>query len=127
MILVDTSVWVYHLNRSEERLQALLEAGEVSCHPFVIGELAVGNLRPREEMLRLLQYLPSATVATEPEMLRFISEKKLYGVGIGYVDIHLLLSVLLSPESLLWTRDKRLAAVADALKITVRISQARPD
>ena len=117
MILVDTSVWIDHLRASDERMTQLLLAGQVLAHPFVIGELALGNLRNRDRVLGALQDMPQAAVATEPEVLRFIGEKALFGLGIGYVDSHLLAAVLLKPGSWLWTRDKRLLAAGAQLGI----------
>jgi predicted nucleic acid-binding protein len=117
MILVDTSIWIDHLRASDEQLARLLETGQVLAHPFVIGELALGNLRNRDAVLGALQDMPQAAVATEPEVLRFIGEKCLFGLGIGYIDAHLLAAVLLTPGSLLWTRDKRLLAASSRLSI----------
>ena len=117
MILVDTSIWIDHLRASDERLTQLLAAGQVLVHPFVIGELALGNLRNRDTVLGALQDMPQATVATEPEVLRFIGTKSLFGLGIGYIDAHLLAAVLLTPGALLWTRDKRLLAASVQLSV----------
>ncbi len=112
MILVDTSVWVDHLRDGDSSLVGLLQRAEVLCHPWVIGELALGQLSKREEILGLLAGLPQATLATENEVLAVIDLHKLHGRGIGYVDVQLLASTLLTPEARLWTRDKRLAAAA---------------
>lgn len=117
MILVDTSIWIDHLRASDEQLSQLLVAGQVLVHPFVMGELALGNLRNRDTVLGPLQDMPQAAVATEPEVLRFIGEKGLFGLGIGYIDAHLLAAVRLTPGSLLWTRDKRLLAASVQLGI----------
>ena len=118
MILVDTSIWIDHLRVSDERLARLLDACQVLAHPFVTGELALGNLGNRNAVLGALQDLPQAGVATEPEVLRFIELKGLFGLGIGYIDAHLLAAVLLTPGSLLWTRDKRLLAASAQLGIS---------
>ncbi len=115
MILVDTSVWVDHLRAGDETLVALLSSGRVVMHPFVLGELACGNLRHRAEVLALLKDLPQATVARDEEVLFFIERQALMGRGIGYVDAHLLAAVALDGTSRLWTRDKRLHAVAEKL------------
>lgn len=112
MILVDTSVWVEHFRVTEATLTALLEAGQVLMHPFVIGELALGNLRQRASVLALLRDLPTAVVATDQEVIQLIERNRLAGQGIGYVDAHLLASVRLTAGSSIWTLDKRLAAVA---------------
>lgn len=114
MILVDTSVWVDHFRKAQEDLEGLLNEGLVLCHPFVIGELACGNLKNRDEILSLLDALPKAKVASHEEVLHLVSERKLHGKGLGWVDVHLLAAALLS-ESPLWTRDKTLAAVAREL------------
>lgn len=112
MILVDTSVWIDHLRRREPTLTAMLDAGQILMHPFVLGELACGNLARRSEVLSLMQNLPQAAVATDAEALDFIERHGLMGRGIGYVDVHLLASVALVGASSLWTRDARLAIVA---------------
>jgi len=117
MILVDTSVWVDHLRDGTPALAAALEQGRVLTHPFVLGELACGNLKNRGEVLQLLGELPAAPMATDPEALDFIERRALMGRGIGYVDVHLLASVALAGTAQLWTRDKRLAAVAADLKL----------
>ena len=114
MILVDTSVWVDHLRRGDAALAELLAAGEVAAHPFVVGELACGTLRPRSEVIRLLNELPAATTATHDEVMHFITAQRLAGRGIGYVDVHLLAAAAMD-GLLVWTRDKSLGAVATRL------------
>jgi predicted nucleic acid-binding protein len=116
VILVDTSVWIDHLRKPEPRLIAALEAGQALTHPFV-GELACGNLKNRVELLSLLLDLPRAPVATEAEALDFIDRRELMGRGIGYLDVHLLASAALAGTARLWTRDKRLAAVAEGFQL----------
>jgi predicted nucleic acid-binding protein len=111
VILVDTSLWVEHLRRGLPRLATLLQEGEVLIHPQVIGELACCNLRNRHQVLELLQGLPTATVASDAEVLLLIEGDRLMGRGIGYIDAHLLASARLS-HCRLWTQDRRLAAVA---------------
>jgi predicted nucleic acid-binding protein len=126
MILVDTSVWVDHLRRNHARLKALLEAGQVLIHSFVIGELALGNLRQREAILQSLQDLPKAVSAGDGEVLGFIERNALFGLGIGYVDAQLLASARLS-AALLWTHDKRLHEVAIRLGLAAQDSgKAKP-
>jgi predicted nucleic acid-binding protein len=120
VILVDTSVWVDHLRRGDNLLAELLNAGEVLAHPFVIGEIALGNLRQRKVVLEALSDLPQATVATDAEAIRFIDRHALAGRGIGYLDVHLLAAVRLTSGSALWTRDKRLHGVAEQLGLTMR-------
>lgn len=115
MIVVDTSVWIDHLRTSDAALSRLLEAGQVLVHPFVIGELALGNLKNRSAVIGLLQELPRTPVATDEEVLQFIDRQGLFGLGIGYIDAHLLAATKLTAGSVLWTRDKRLQAVASRL------------
>lgn len=115
MILVDTSIWIDHLRQGDERLSNLLNQGQVLAHPFVIGELALGNLQNRGAILDALQDLPQTPVATDSEVLGFIQENFLYGRGIGYIDAHLLAAVRLSPGAMLWTRDNRLLAAGKKL------------
>jgi predicted nucleic acid-binding protein len=115
VILVDSSVWVDHLRRGDATLAGLLENGRVLAHPFVTGELALGSLKKRAVILTDLQSLPQAVIAHDEEVLRFIDQYTLYGLGIGYIDAHLLTSVRLTAGGSLWTRDKRLHAVAERL------------
>jgi predicted nucleic acid-binding protein len=117
VILVDTSVWIDHLRSGEPLLVAVLEGGRVMMHPFVLGEVACGNLANRSEVLELLGGLPAAPTATDPEALEFIERRTLMGRGIGYIDVHLLASIALSDDARLWTRDRRLAAVATELDL----------
>jgi predicted nucleic acid-binding protein len=107
VILVDTSVWVEHLRRGSPRLRLLLEEGEVLCHPHVVGELACGSLVRRTELLGLLRALPKATLASEAEAHRLVDAHRLHGRGIGWIDVHLVASALLSGAGL-WTLDRRL-------------------
>lgn len=118
MILVDTSVWIDHLRREDQQLAKLLEVGRVLTHPFVIGELALGNLRQRDLVLGALSDLPQANVASDKETMHFIDQFALFGLGIGYVDAHLLGAVRLTLGALLWTRDRRLRVAASQLGLT---------
>lgn len=122
MILVDASVWINHLRAADERLTTLLDQDEVLGHPFVTGELALGNLRQREIVLSDLRDLPQAAVATDEEVLQFINRQPLFGRGIGYVDAHLLAAVrLTAADARLWTRDKRLQTVAAELGVAAML------
>jgi predicted nucleic acid-binding protein len=112
VILVDTSIWVDHLRTGDLRLADLLDRGVVAVHPFVIGEIACGSLANRLAVLELLGDLPQSAVATGDELLAFIERHALHGKGMGYVDVHLLASTVLTASALLWTRDKRLNAAA---------------
>lgn len=117
MILVDTSVWVDYLRADDAKLAVLLNISQLLMHPFVIGELACGNLSNRTEVIALLKDLPRSAVATDEEVLFFIERHALMGRGIGYVDAHLLSAVSLSDGTRLWTRDKHLRTIAEALKL----------
>jgi predicted nucleic acid-binding protein len=117
MILVDTSVWVDHLRDGDKILAELLNTSRVLAHPFVIGEIALGHLRRRETILEALHDLPQAPPATDAEVLALIAGNGLAGLGIGYIDAHLLASARIA-ASQLWTRDRRLARVAGALGLT---------
>lgn len=116
MILVDTSVWVHHLRTGSARLGALLQDEQVFSHPFVVGELACGNLRNREEILTLLAALPEVRVADHHEVLHLVGSTRLYGRGLGWVDAHLLASALIS-QCGLWTLDRPLQRAAATLRI----------
>jgi predicted nucleic acid-binding protein len=116
MVLVDTSVWVEHLRRGLPELARQLDAAVVVCHPFVMGELACGHLHHRREILELLQTLCTAPVATHAEVLHFIESHRLMGLGLGYVDVHLLASGALAGLSL-WTLDRPLQAAAARLHV----------
>jgi len=116
MILVDTSVWINHLRDNDEHLKQLLLKGSVMCHSHVIGELACGNIKNRNEILSFLNALPIAPLIEFNEFLYFVEKHQLNGIGIGFVDIHLLASSKLA-QSKLWTEDKRLIAAASKLGI----------
>lgn len=120
MVLIDTSVWVDHLRARNEILLQLLIDENALMHPFVVGEVALGTLRGRKAILQMFGELPQAPVASPSEVLQLIERQQLFGIGIGYVDAHLLASVRLTPYGKLWTRDKRLAAAA--LKMGVALA-----
>jgi predicted nucleic acid-binding protein len=123
MILADTSIWIDHFRRSDLQLAQLLERGDVAMHPFVIGELLLGRVPRIAEMIDDLNTLPKATVASPEEVLSFIVARRLPGAGIGYVDAHLLAAAALTPETLVWTRDKRLLAAAQSLSLAAEIRE----
>ncbi|OGD20656.1 MAG: ribonuclease [Candidatus Aminicenantes bacterium RBG_13_59_9] len=116
MVLVDTSVWISHLQSGNARLRELLEEGKVISHPFIMGELACGNLKNRREILSLLKTLPAAVEARHEEVLQLIENHRLMGLGLGYVDVHLLAAALLTSVPL-WTSDKSLKDAAVRLRI----------
>lgn len=115
MVLVDTSVWVDHLRKGNVGLVSLLDDGAVVCHPFIVGELACGVIKNRQEILSLLQSLPEAETASPDEVLQFIETHGLAGRGIGYVDTHLLAAAVLSSVPL-WTLDKKLGLASAELR-----------
>jgi predicted nucleic acid-binding protein len=123
MILADTSIWIDHFRRSDSRLARFLDHGDVVMHPFVLGELALGYVPKIAEMIKDLRTLPKAAVADTDEVLEFVAHRALSGSGIGYVDAHLLASAALAPETLLWTRDKRLHIVAQSLSLAADIQE----
>ncbi len=115
MILADTSIWIDHLRGGNDGLAALLNDSQIMTHPFVIGEIALGNLNNRAEILSRLRNLPMSPVATDPEVLFFIDRQQLAGRGVGYVDAHLLTAMALIPSVRLWTRDMKLQSAAMSL------------
>lgn len=121
MILVDTSIWIDHLHRGNARLAAFLQHEPPATHPFVIGELACGHLRNRDEIFRLLQALPQLPKASDDEVLHLIEQHALMGRGLGLIDIHLLASCRIG-RGLLWTNDKRLKAAASELSCLAKES-----
>lgn len=117
MILVDTAVWIEHLRAADPALSGLLERGAVLGHPWVTGELALGSLKRRGEVIGLLEALPQAVIATPRELLGLIGDAGLSGTGVGYVDAQLLAATRLTLGSRLWTSDRRLAANAERLGV----------
>jgi predicted nucleic acid-binding protein len=115
VVLVDTSVWVSHFRQINDDLVELLNEGEVACHPFIIGELACGNLKNRTRIIALLEALPTALLVDHEELLSFIETRKVMGKGLGYIDVHLLAAALLTGVSF-WTLDKKLYKVAGDLQ-----------
>jgi predicted nucleic acid-binding protein len=125
MILVDTSVWVDHLSSTESALQQMLRERRVLCHPLVVGELAMGSLKNRSMVLTGLDRLKRVVIATDFEVRSLVEARALFGAGISYLDAHLLTSAYLTPETVLWTRDKRLHTIAATLGIAFQ--EARPN
>lgn len=117
MILIDTSVWVEHLRGKTEVVEELLAANEVLTHPFVVGEIACGNLTNRGEIISMLSKLPALPVTDDSLVLYFIEQNRLAGMGIGYIDAHLLASVVLEPPTRVLTLDKRFRAAAEAMEL----------
>lgn len=117
MILVDTSIWIDYLRSGHTRLAQALQQNEVSIHPFIIGELACGNLKNRPMVLGLLAGLPSLRMLEPHEVLYFIDQQKLMGRGIGYIDVHLLAATVIATDTKLWTRDLKLFNAAKSLGV----------
>ncbi len=117
MILVDTSIWIDHLHRADPGLVRILEEGLVVTHPMIVGELALGSLRDRRQVIGLLTALPHVNTSNHDECLHFVEANGLHGRGLSLVDAHLLASARLTPETKIWTRDKRLATVATELSL----------
>ena len=118
MILADTSVWVDHLRSGNDQLADYLNTGNIVCHPYILGELACGNIKNRDEILNMLSALPSTRVAEHGEVMYLISRHKLHGRAIGWIDAHLLSSALMS-KCKLWTLDKPLKKIAKDLNISI--------
>ena len=116
MILVDTSVWIDHFHHSDELLKELLLSNQVCIHPYILGELSCGYKSNRQEVLSLLRTLKGIDLVLEEEVFIFIEERKLYGKGLGFIDIHLLASAMVHHVPI-WTRDKSLKRVAIELGI----------
>ena len=117
MILADTSIWIEHLRSGNRDLRKLLDQGHIAIHPFIIAELALGSLQERTKTLALLDLLPQVRVAQITEVRLMIEARRLYNLGIGLADAHLIASVFINPSTLLWTRDKRLRKAAEGLGI----------
>jgi predicted nucleic acid-binding protein len=117
MILVDSSVWIDHLRGKDPDLEVLLDDGIVLLHPFVLGEIALGNFRNRAGTLKDLRELPEAVVAEPDEVLHLIERETLFGLGLGYIDVHLLASARLMEDTKVWTRDRRLGAAAARMSL----------
>ena len=116
MVLVDTSVWVRHLREGDPELKRLLHEGQVMGHPYIVGELASGNMKNRREILSLMQALPQATPAQHEEILQFIESNHLMGKSLGYIDVHLSASALLTRVPM-WSYDKSLNEANEMLGI----------
>lgn len=119
MILADTSVWVDHLRSSNKQLRQRLDQSEIVIHPFIVAELALGSLQDRAMTLALLDRLPQVRVALLSEVRAMIEARRLYSLGIGLIDAHLIASVFLNPSTLLWTKDRKLREVAETLRVHV--------
>ncbi|WP_145633559.1 type II toxin-antitoxin system VapC family toxin [Neorhizobium alkalisoli] len=126
MILVDSSIWIDHFRQGNAELRKIIEDDRLLCHPFVIGELALGSLRERDAVIAFLAAQREAVIATHAEVMTVIDRHAIFSMGIGYTDAHLLTSTLLDRRASLWTRDKRLAAAALKVGATVHLSAQIP-
>lgn len=121
MILADTSVWIDHFRSGNKKLRKILNDGQLVIHPWIVAELALGSLRNRSTTLGMLDHLPRVRVAQISELRLVIEARRLYGIGIGFTDAHLIAAVFLNPPALLWTKDRRLRQVAENLGIHARL------
>jgi predicted nucleic acid-binding protein len=121
LILADTSVWIEFFRSGNGELQKALVRGEIVIHPWIIAELALGSLKDRTGTLATLDLLPRVPVARISELRHMIEARRLYNLGIGLTDAHLMASAFLNPPTLLWTRDKRLRSAAEAFGILVSL------
>lgn len=122
MVLVDSSVWIDHLRRPDRALVDLLRDELALAHPFVVGEVAMGSIAARSAVLASLLELLPADIATHGEVMALVDAHRLFGLGLGYVDAHLLASAMIMPGATLWTRDKRLRAAAERLGVAANPS-----
>jgi predicted nucleic acid-binding protein len=122
LILADTSIWIDHLRSGNKEMRKRLSQGEIVIHPFIIAELALGSLQERSKTLALLDLLPQVRVAQLNEVRITIEARRLYSLGIGLTDAHLIASVFINPSTLLWTRDKQLRKVAETLGIHTNLA-----
>ena len=117
MILADTSIWIDHLRSENKEMRRHLDQGKIVIHPFIIAELALGSLQARTKTLALLDLLPQVRVAQLSEVRLTIEARRLYSLGIGLTEAHLIASVFINSPTLLWTKDKRLRKAAETLRI----------
>jgi predicted nucleic acid-binding protein len=117
LILADTSIWIDHLRSGNKQMRQHLDQGQIVIHPFIIAELALGSLQDRVKTLALLDLLPQVRVAQLSEVRQMIEARRLYSLGIGLTDAHLIASVFINSSTLLWTRDRRLRKAAEAFGI----------
>jgi predicted nucleic acid-binding protein len=117
LILADTSIWIDHFRSGNKDLQKALNSGQIVIHPWIVAELALGSLRDRAKTLAMLDLLPQVRVARTSELRLTIEARRLYNLGIGLTDAHLIASVFLDPPTLLWTKDKQLRKVAESFAI----------
>ena len=117
MILVDSSIWVDHFRATDAKLSQMLHAKRVLCHPFIIGEIMMGTPANRKGILKELRRLPEAIQSTDREVIDLVERHALYGLGIGYVDAHLIASLALTQQAMLWTRDRRMHLAAERINL----------
>jgi predicted nucleic acid-binding protein len=119
IVLVDTSVWIRFLSNRDlyaEELDGLLNRDEVSGHEFVYGELLIGDREGRKQLLVNYEQMHQAPVVPHRDVVEFVRDRRLHGLGIGWIDAHLLASALVGRLAL-WTTDPRLAAAAREMGI----------
>jgi predicted nucleic acid-binding protein len=121
VILIDTAVWINHLQAADQRLVELMSRKQAATHPFVLGELAIGNIRRRDMVLAELHKLPTVRPATHDEVMHLIAHYRLFGTGIGYIDAHLLAAARAADDVALWSADRRLLAAAIRLGVAATV------
>lgn len=121
MILADTSVWIDHFRSGNKELERALNHGQVVIHPCIVAELALGSLHDRSKTLSMLDLLPQVRVAATNELRHMIEGRRLYNLGIGLTDAHLVASIFLNPPTLLWTKDRQLRKIAETLQVHVNL------
>jgi predicted nucleic acid-binding protein len=121
VILADTSVWIDHFRAGSKELEHLLNQGQILIHPWIVAELALGSLRDRTKTLSMLDLLPHVRMATTSELRHMIETRRLYNLGIGLTDAHLMASAFLNPPTVLWTRDKQLRRAAEAFSVHAKL------
>jgi predicted nucleic acid-binding protein len=119
LILADTSVWIDHVRSGNKEMRRRLDQGQIVIHPFLIAELALGSLQQRTQTLAMLDLLGQVRVAQLSELCLMMEARRLYNLGIGLTDAQVIASVLINPPTLLWTKDKQLPKVAEALRVHV--------
>jgi predicted nucleic acid-binding protein len=121
MILADTTIWIDHFRSENKEMRRQLEKANIAIHPYIVAELGLGSLSERARTLAWLDMLPRVRMVQISEVRKMIEMRSLYSRGIGVVDAHLIASVFISPQTLLWTKDKRLRGIAEALGIAANL------
>jgi predicted nucleic acid-binding protein len=121
VILADTGVWIDYFRRGNQEMQRLLNNAQITMHPFIAAELALGSLHDRQRTLTELERLSPVRVARSSEVRHMIEHHSLYSRGIGLIDAFLMASCLITQPTQLWTRDNKLGSVARNLGISANL------